>query len=363
MADRGISRRQLIQSAGAVALGGTAVLRAQPPERKVGWAILGLGSYARNQILPNMRFCERSQLKALISGSPDKAKQVAQQYGIPESKIYNYENLERIKDDPDIDVVYVITPPGTHKEFTVRSLRSGKHVCCEKPMAYTAAEAVEMVAEAKKAERRLQIGYRCHFEPHNLRAMELCRSGEMGQIRTIRSEHAFTMTWDGGWHSKRGLGGYGAITEIGIYSIQALCYLAGTDPIEIVGSRHKLDVPRFREVEDFNEFILVFPNGIHGSGATGYSFNANNFRVQAERGRLDAENATSYSGHRYTFNGRPVEVPPANQWARQMDHLSECVLDPTKKLIAPGEMGLRDMRIVEAILRSADEGRKPIRLQ
>jgi predicted dehydrogenase len=334
------------------------MLRAQAPEpKKVGWAILGLGSYARNQILPNMKHCRLSQPVAVISGSPEKAKQVAEQYGIAESMIFNYQNMERIRDVPEIEVVYVITPPGTHREFTVRALEAGKHVCCEKPMAGQVADGEAMVAAAKKANRRLQIGYRCHFEPHNLRAMEICRSGRLGQIRTLRSDHAFTLNSGGGWHTKRDLGGYGAIGEIGVYAVQALCYLAGEDPVEVIGTRHKLDVPRFREVEDVNHFNLRFPGGAQGIGATGYSWNANNFRVYGTTGRLEAEPATGYGGHQFRLNGESISVEPANQWAGQMDHLSECVRDANKTLIAPGEMGLRDLRIIDAVIRSADTGR------
>lgn len=323
----------------------------------MGWAILGLGGYATRQILPNMKHCALSKPVALISGSPDKANALAKEYGIAPEKVYNYDNMDRIKDDPDIEVVYVITPPGTHKDFTIRALRAGKHVCCEKPMASSSKECREMIAEAKKANRRLQIGYRCHFEPYNLAAMAACRAGRLGDLRTVRSEHGFVLGWDGGWHTKKELGGFGAISEIGVYAIQALCYLAGEDPVEIWGTREKLDIPRFKEVEDVNHFNLLFPSGVQGIGSTAYTWNANNFVAMGTGGRLVAEPATGYSGHQFRLNGTAMQVEPANQWAAQMDHLSECVRDPAKTLIAPGEMGLRDIRIIEAILESANTKR------
>lgn len=354
----GLTRRDLLVGSAAVAAGAaTAGFAVQPDPKPVKWAILGLGGYAQNNILPNIKFCKHSKLTAVISGTPDKAKRIAEQYGLPESKIYNYQNLEKIKDDPDIDVVYVITPPGTHHEFTMRSLQAGKHVCCEKPMASTAKECAEMVAEAKKRSLRLGIGYRCHFEPYNLEAMRLCRTGAIGDIRTIRSEHGFVLGGDDGWHTKRSLGGIGAISEIGVYAIQALCYLAGADPVEIWGTSTKLNIPRFKEVEDVNHFNFIFPNGIQGYGSTAYTWNANNFVVMGNRGRIVAEPATAYAGHQFRRNNTPIEVTPANQWADQMDHLSECIKDPSKTLITPGEMGWRDIRIMEAILKSAREGK------
>lgn len=357
------SRREVLAGMGGLALAGLPThLFQQEPVKPVGWAILGLGGYATRQILPNMRFCRLSKPVAVISGSPDKAKRIAGEYGIPENKIYSYDNLEKIKDDPDIEVVYVITPPGTHHEFTMRALSAGKHVSCEKPMTGDIKEAEEMVAHARKMNRRLGIGYRCHFEPHNLEAMRICRTGGIGTLRTIRSDHAFTMGWDTGWHSNRKLGGYGAISEIGIYAIQALCYLAGADPIEVYGTRDKLNVPRFKTVEDVNHFNLVFPNGVQGIGATAYSWNANNLRAYGDRGNVTAEPATGYDGHKFFHNGKPFEVTPANQWAEQMDHLSACVRDEKMVLKTPGEMGLRDIRIIDAILRSA-ESKSAVRLK
>jgi predicted dehydrogenase len=353
-----LTRRGFLHGAAAVAA--TGIPLAQEPKKKVGWAILGLGGYATGQILPRFKDCELSRPTALISGSPDKAKRIAAQYGIPESKIYNYQNLEKIKDDPDIDVVYVITPPGTHHEFTLRALKSGKHVCCEKPMASSSKECEEMVAEAKRQGKLLQIGYRCHYENLNLKAMEICRSGGIGQVRTIVTEHAFTMTWDGGWHSDPKLGAFGAISEIGIYSIQAACYLAGGDPVEVMALRNKIDAPRFKGVEDVNQAVLSFPNGALANIATGYSWNANNYRVYGTTGRIDAEPATGYGGNRFRLNGQTMEAPANVMWAEQMDDLSRAI--QTKGTVrTPGEMGLRDIRIIEAIIRSGKE-RKAVSL-
>jgi predicted dehydrogenase len=352
-----ITRRDLLAASGAIAMSKT--LPIQEPIKPVGWAILGLGGYATQRILPNMEHCKYSKPVAVISGSPDKAKEVASNYGI--SKIFNYDNLEKIADDPEIEVVYVITPPGTHHEFTIRALRAGKHVVCEKPMTGDLKQAEEMVAEARKLKRRLGIGYRCHFEPHNLEAVRLCRSGAVGSIRTIRSEHGFTLGNWSRWHHKRAIGGFGAIGEIGIYAIQAMCYLAGSDPIEVFGTRDKLSNPLFKEVEDTNHFNLLFPGGIQGIGSTSYTWNSNNFRVLGTKGRIDAEPATGYDGHNFTLNGKPIDVEYANQWAKQMDHFSECVRDPNKTLITPGEMGLRDIKIIDAVIRSA-ELKAPIRL-
>jgi predicted dehydrogenase len=355
-----LSRRELLAATGAAA--GAAAFGNFGQEKPVGWAILGLGGYATRNIMPNFKHCKHSRLVSLITGSPEKGKMYGAQYGIPENKIYDYKNLEKIANDPDIDVVYVITPPGTHHEFVMRALKAGKHVSCEKPMTGDLKQAIEMVEEANKRNKRLGVGYRCHFEPHNLEAQRLCKEGKLGTIRYIRSDHGFTLGDWSQWHHKRAIGGYGAISEIGIYAIQAMCMFAGADPIEVVGTRDKSSNKLFKEVEDSNHFTLVFPNGITGQGATSYSWNANNVRIYGNAGRIDAEPATGYENHQFTLNGQPMIPKEANQWVLQMDHLSQCIRDPKMTLKTGGDMGLRDVRIMDAILRSADAGGKPIRL-
>lgn len=346
-----LTRRDVLAAAGALTLS-----RVLPQEKPVGWAILGLGGYALNQIMPAMKDCKSSKLVAVISGTPDKARRVADQYGLPEKMIYNYGNMDSIRDNPEIEVVYVITPPGTHRDFTVRSLRAGKHVCCEKPMANTSAECQEMIDEAKKANRLLQIGYRSHYQAHNRRAIEACRSGELGTLRSVFSDHGFNMR-PGTWRTDKALAGGGALWDIGIYSIQAVRYLAGADPVKVTALGHRLSEDRFKEIDDVMHMAFEFPNGVIGSAGSGYSWSGASFmRAIGTRGRLDAEPATPYAGHRLVINGMEQPITPNNQFAEQMDDLSNAIRR-NGKVLTPGEMGLFDIRVCEAALRSAREGR------
>jgi len=126
----------------------------EPPGRKLGWAIVGLGSLSINQILPAFAKAEKSKVVALVSGHPDKANKLALRYGVSPKNIYNYQNYDSIKDNPDVDVIYIVLPNGMHAEYTVRGLEAGKHVLCEKPMANTPAEREGMIAAARKADRK-----------------------------------------------------------------------------------------------------------------------------------------------------------------------------------------------------------------
>lgn len=360
-----LSRRTLIGSAAAAAagLGLTRYAHAEREEqepKKVGWAILGLGGYATRQIMPSFKDCKHSKLVALISGTPSKLTQFGAEYGIPESHRYSYEQLEQVAKNPDIDVVYVITPPSTHRDFTVRSAKAGKHVCCEKPMAPTVEDCQAMIDACKANGKLLQIGYRSHYQNHNLRAMEACRN-ELGMLRSLTADAGFNMG-AGTWRTQKALAGGGSMMDIGIYCVQALRYLSGSEPTTVSARIHNPVDDRFKDVEDTVHFTFEFPNGCIGTGTSGYSWGrgANRYSVIGTRGNLNADNATGYGGHRLNINGQDVALEGNNQFAAQMDHLSECIRD--KKIVrTPGEMGLQDIRIIQAVYESARTG-KPVQV-
>ncbi len=357
-----LSRRELLQGTGSLALAGSlGRWLAPPPEERVGWAVLGLGGYALGQILPSFKDCRRSRLVALVSGSPDKARRVAEQYGVAPKGIYDYRNFESIRDNPEVQVVYVITPPGTHREFTVRAAKAGKHVLSEKPMAPTVADCDAMIAACRRAGKRLMIGYRSQYEPHNLRAIQAVRSGELGKVRSIVSDHGFSIG-PGTWRTQKALAGGGSLYDIGIYSLQAARYLTGEEPTEVRAMIHSpAGDPRFKEVEDTAHFTLRFASGALANLSSGYSWaGMNRYHVVGDRGTMEAEPATAYAGNRLTIKGQLVEVPPVDQFAAQLDDLSECIQED-KPVRTPGEEGRRDIRILQAVYEAARTGR-PVRL-
>ncbi len=359
-------RRGFVLAAGG-ALAATAVgspALAQPGDKKIGYAIVGLGGYGLGIIIPQFKNCQHSKLVALVSGDPDKARRVAAEYGVPEKGIYNYENYDSIRDNPDIDVVYVCLPVSMHAEYTIRAAKAGKHVLCEKPMAVSSAECEKMIAACKAAGRKLMIGYRCHFEAFNLEAVRRARAGEIGQLRYFRSEHGFVQR-DGSWRLKKAMSGGGSLMDIGIYALQAARYMTGEEPVAVYAHEQtdRKDV-RFREVEDMIQFELEFPSGVIGSCMSMYSANQNHILLMGDKGRIELEPGTSYSGNRlWVGRGRETEItapppgPGATQWAGQLDHMARCVVSDRQPIVA-GEEGLRDMRIIEAIYQSAREKRR-----
>jgi glucose-fructose oxidoreductase len=356
-----LGRRDLIIGAAALAAATSGACRAQPTQRKLGYAIVGLGGYGRGIIIPQFANCASSRLAGLVSGDPEKARQVAAEHGLPQRSIYSYENFDRIRDNPDIDIVYVCLPNSMHAEYVIRAAKAGKHVMCEKPMAVSARECEAMIAACKAAGRKLMIGYRSRFEPHNLEAIRLARSGALGKLRYFRSEHGFNAGNPSQWRLRRALSGGGSLMDIGIYALNAARYVTGEEPIAVTAHENTdHNDPRFREVEDQIAFTLEFPSGVIGSCHSMYSANQNHILMMGERGRVEMEPATRYSGNRMWTgrDGRETELePPArNQFAGQLDHLSECILTGREPIVG-GEEGLRDIRLIEAIYRSAREGR------
>jgi glucose-fructose oxidoreductase len=356
-------RRDILRSAVAITAGLAAPACAVPP-RKLGYAIVGLGSYGLGVIIPQLANCIHSRLAAVVTGDPAKGARVAQRYGLSDRSVYAYADFDRLRDDPAVDIVYVCLPNAMHAEYTIRAARAGKHVLCEKPMAVSVAECEAMIAACRQANRKLMIGYRCHFEPFNLEAMRLARTGAAGKIRYVRSEHGFVQRNPNAWRLKRALSGGGSLMDMGIYSLQAARYMTNEEPVAVTAreSTDRRD-PRFAEVEDMIDWTLEFPSGAIAGCQSMYSANQNHILLMGDKGRIELEPATRYDGQRLWTgeDGRETAVtpPPAparNQFVAMLDHLAQCIATGREPIVSGAE-GLRDMRIVKAIYRSAREGR------
>ena len=371
-AERELTRRRFLEKAGqglaAASALGTMATRAfgqqvpEPPGRKAGWAIVGLGSLAINQILPAFAKCEKSRVVALVSGHPDKAQKLALRYGVSPKSIYNYQTYDSLKDNPEVDVIYVVLPNRMHAEYTIRGHQAGKHVLSEKPMASTPADCEAMIEAARKANRKLMVAYRCRYEPFNREMIRMAREQELGPVKVIVADHGFNIGDPTQWRLKRDLAGGGSLMDIGIYSLQATRYVTGEEPVEINAMMYTTpgDV-RFKEVEETINFQLRFPSGILANCTSSYGFSGQNrYRVVATKGWFELEPATSYTGLRLRVRrGGATEdrdLPARDHFALEMDHMSECVME-NKDPLTPGEEGLRDLRLMTAIYEAARSGR------
>jgi predicted dehydrogenase len=329
-----------------------------PPLKRLGFAIVGLGKLAVGEVLPAFALTQGCHPTALVSGDPDKARAIAAYYGIDRKNLYGYKDFDALRDNPAVEVVYVILPNAMHEEFTVRAAAAGKHVLCEKPMAPTVAACRNMIAACEKARRKLMIGYRCHYEPYNRKMIELGKERPYGPIRFIVSDTVQDVGKAGQWRLDAKLSGGGSLVDIGIYSLNACRYLTGEEPAE-VGAFAWSDPnqERFRNVEMSIAFQLRFPSGVLANCTSSYgTARVNRYRVMAAEGSYGLEPATGYRGLRM-FRGHgqtmeQVELKEVNHFAAEMDHFAECIRED-KKPWTPGEEGLQDVRIIERIYEAA----------
>jgi len=375
MAEQGkpeLTRRRFLERAGqglaaAGALGSMAT-RAfgqqvpEPPGRKVGWAVVGLGSLAINQILPAFAKCEKSKVVALVSGHPDKAAKLAARYGVSPKAIYNYQNYDTLKDNPEVDVIYVVLPNSMHAEYTIRGHQAGKHVLSEKPMANTPGDCQAMIDAARKAGKKLMVAYRCRYEPFNKEMIRMAREQELGPVKVIVADHGFNIGNPTQWRLKREFAGGGSLMDIGIYSLQAARYVTGEEPVEINAVTYTTPGDeRFKEVEETINFQLRFPSGVLANCTSSYGYSGQNkYRVIATKGWFELEPATSYTGLRMKIRRNNAtedrDLPQRDHFALEMDHMSECAME-NKDPLTPGEEGLRDLKLMMAIYEAAKTGK------
>jgi predicted dehydrogenase len=356
-----LTRREFSRLAGlATASSFVPAAYAQPGQRLIGWCVVGLGRISMGHFMPGVKVSQNGRIVALVSGHRDKAEKQAAMYGVPSNAIYNYESMDAIRDNEEIDAVYIALPNSMHAEYTIRSAKAGKHVLCEKPMATSVADAKAMIEASKTANRKLMIAYRCQFDPLHMKAIEMIRNGQLGQIQAIESAFGFNIA-AGEWRLDRKLAGGGPLMDVGIYCLNASRYLTGEEPREIKAYSSVLDHDgRFNTVEENVSWTMKFPSGIVAACNTTYGGNMNGyFRVHGAKGTIEMLPAFNYDGMHLTGEiGRdqkidelsPVREPM--EFTRQADHFAECVwYDRRPK--TPGEEGLRDMELMSEIYEAA----------
>jgi predicted dehydrogenase len=326
--------------------------------RRIGYAVIGLGRIATH-FLAGTAQSEHSKITALVSGHRDKAERIAAQSNVPTTSIYDYENFDSIAANPAVDAVYVALPNSMHAEYTIRAAKAGKHVMCEKPMATSVAECEAMIAACKAANVKLMIAYRCHYEPTNLKAIQIIRDGSLGKVQAIESSFGFDISPQQ-WRLSKKLAGGGPLYDVGIYSLNACRYLTGEEPEHISAFASTIDRDgRFSEVEENVSWTMRFPSGILASCLTTYGANMPGYyRVYGSKGWLQVDQAFVYEGLRLRaeWPGTAIdELNPAkdpSHFMAEAAHFSRDI-QTNQEPRANGQEGLRDLTYITQIYKSA----------
>jgi glucose-fructose oxidoreductase len=335
-------------------------------EKKLGVVLVGLGSYASGQLGPALKETKHCKLVGVVTGEREKGLKWARKYDFPEKNVYGYDTMHQMADNPDIDIVYVVTPNALHAEHTIAAANAGKHVICEKPMAISVAECDQMIAACRKAKKKLSIGYRLHFDPYHVELMRLAKDPSFGPFTKMTGGFGFYMG-QRVWRAQKKWSGGGPIMDLGVYVIQNACMAAGgitqpggpfIAPVAVTGKLGPTTRPEvFADVDESITWTMEFADGARAEGKASYSDSYNEFRDEAAHGWAESTTAYTYGGLNMRTNRGALHYPHVHQQALQMDDFALCVKNNQESRVA-GEMGRRDVAIIEAIYASARNGSK-----
>lgn len=357
------SRRKLIKSlalgSGVLYFSPNSLLAAtRPAKDKLGIALVGLGYYSTDLLAPALQQTRNCYLAGIVTGTPAKAEAWKQKYTIPDKNIYNYSNFDSIANNPDIDVIYIVLPPSMHKEYVIRAAKAGKHVWCEKPMAITAKECQEMIDACNKNKQKLAIGYRLQHEPNTQEYRRIINNKLLGKVQKLANCAAYRDNRTNHWKQTKALGG-GVLYDMGVYAIQGARLGTGMEPIAVLSAQTSTTRPEIYKdgLDETTVAKLLFPNDVIADIKTSFGENNNFMDITCEQGEIKLRPYSEYSGAKGSsplgIINFPYQVP--YQQAKQMDDDAMSIMQ-NKPMQVPGEEGLRDIRIVEAIYRSAASG-------
>ena len=376
------SRRDFLSTSATLAAAaslGPRLFAADEKPKKLGFALVGLGRLSTNQLAPAFENCVHAKLAAVVSGTPSKRDEWRAKYDLGEH-VYSYEQFDRLADDDAVDVVYIVLPNGLHAEYVIKAAEAGKHVFCEKPMANTSAECRDIIAACERAGVKLGIAYRCQFEPHHLKAMEVVRSGGVGELRGLGAAFGFKFgdfppDSQKGWRLDKKLAGGGPLMDVGIYALQFCRYMTGREPISVTAQTSLTEPVKFSEVEETLMWTMLFPSvlerdaverdipaplraQVSASCATTYNFGGlHHGEAFGEDGSVLLDPAYGYTGIKGFVKGEPMDLATPDQFATEMDAFAQAVKQKSD-FRCPGEEGLRDLLAIEAIYEAAETGRR-----
>lgn len=332
------------------------LFRMTTTNKKYGIALLGLGKYASEQLAPALQETKECMLAGVITGSPAKAREWADKYALDEKNVYSYDNMESIKDNPNIDIIYVVVPNALHADFVIRAAKAGKHVICEKPMATTVEDCDRMIEACTQAGVTLSIGYRLHFEPYNLEMMRLATTQHYGPVQKLIAKDGLPDAE--GWRLNKQLAGGGPLMDVGIYCVQAAGYIFNQQPIAVTAQEGPKTKPNmFNDIEESVTFQLEYAGGYTASCACSYTEEMSVLRAEASNGFFELQPAFDYNGiHGHASYG-PMHFEQVNQQARQMDSIVTAIKN-NKPSPVPASMGRRDVVVLQQIYAAMQSGQR-----
>lgn len=353
------TRRQFIKQTSAASLAFAFPSIIIPKKKEsLGVALVGLGYYSTDLLAPALQLTKHCHLAGIVTGSPNKIPIWQKTYQIKDQNVYNYDNMHEISNNPDIDVVYIVLPTSLHAKYAIKAAQAGKNVWCEKPMARTRKECLDIITACRRNKVKLSIGYRMQHEPNTQQVIKYATSKPYGKIMTITAEAGYRGGTADHWKLKKSMGG-GAMYDMGVYPLNAVRYATQEEPIAVISAKHSTTRPKaFNEVDETTTFQLEFPSGAIANCRTSLGESLNTLHVDCKSGWYELKPFQSYSGvSGKTSDGKLLNEFIPNQQAKQMDDDALAIKNNTPVLV-PGKEGMKDIRIVEAIYQAAASGQQ-----
>ncbi|MFC4321164.1 Gfo/Idh/MocA family protein [Litchfieldia salsa] len=320
----------------------------------VKWGILSTANIGLTQLIPAIKGAKNAEVVAIASRG-EKAIEVAKSLQIPKA----YTSYEELLDDQEIDAVYIPLPNLLHKEWVIKAAQKGKHILCEKPASLTAADTLDMVTVCKQYGVRFMEAFMYQFHPQHTRVKEILKSGEIGEVKLMKSSFSYFMdpvSRESNIRMDANMGG-GSIFDVGCYCIHSSRYLLDSEPVSvmvdaIVDDTYKVETTSFVKMKMDNGVDVVFDSSFNMASRQEYEIigtegtikvpaafrpdvNGNVGKVIIEKGSVKREE--SYIGEQYVL---------------QVEHFSAAVLDETLELLYPGEKAVLNMKVIEACYQS-----------
>ncbi len=327
------------------------------PDRKLGVVLVGLGKYSHDQLALALQQTQCCELVGVVTDNPAKALEWMKKYNLPPQNCYDYQTFYTVRNNPNVDLIYVVTPNATHVEYVVQAAEAGKHVICEKPLGISVRDCETMISACKKAAVQLAVGYRLHFDPTHRETMRLGRERVFGPVKYLELSQGYRVESGDTARLDPHLSGGGPLMDVGIYAVNAARSVTGEEPVAVTAQWVNTHPEKFKGMEETLVWQLRFPGGCLANCATTYVNQVGRFYAVAERGWFEVQQPFGYETPKGRSHEGEWSLPAVNAPALLLDEVAQCILQDLPNPVS-GEEGLRDLRVMEAIYKAAETGRE-----
>jgi xylose dehydrogenase (NAD/NADP) len=325
--------------------------------RKVRWGILSTAAIARETVIPAIQRANNAEVVAIASNS-GKASSVAKELKIPVA----YDSYDQLLEDPNVDAVYIPLPNSMHAEWTVRAANKQKHVLCEKPAALCESDVRKMIEACEKNNVFFMEAFMYQFHPQHRRVKEIISSGEIGDVKCMRSSFSFYLRdRETNIRMNAQLGG-GSLFDVGCYCVHSIRNLLDSEPAELFVQSN---FDQHHSIDMTTSGWMKMKNGVHALFDCSFEmFSQQKYEIIGTKGKVEVSRA--YRPDVYGGNGiitvatdsgeTREEVVSGDQYVLEIEHASHCILEGKQPLYSSNNM-IQQARVLEACYTSMRTGK------